>query len=355
MMRRIVVLFILLAAATVPLASAQDPPPTITGPDTTTTTPPPTTTTPTETTPPTTTTPTTPPPPATGIIPEGVTIDGVPVGGMTAADATLAVQEAFAAPLQFTYKKRHWWAVPERLGAKAYVSGAVSRALAALPGSSVDLVVTVKGASVDEYVDYLNRNFARSAKDSTLRLVNYRPRLSKPRDGYDIDDAAMRAGIVRALKNGDRGPLTLEGAVLKPSVTLQNFGPIVVIRRESKHLYLYNGQKFVRRFGVATGQPSYPTPLGQWEIVTKQLNPWWIPPPDSEWAADSEPIPPGPGNPLGTRWMGLSAPLVGIHGTPDSYSIGYSASHGCIRMLVPEAEWLFERVEIGTPVYIVNA
>jgi len=64
-------------------------------------------------------------------------------------------------------------------------------------------------------------------------------------------------------------------------------------------------------------------------------------------------VPPGPGNPLGTRWMGLSVPGVGIHGTPDAASIGYSASHGCIRMRIPDAEWLFEHVSEGTPVFIV--
>ena len=68
-----------------------------------------------------------------------------------------------------------------------------------------------------------------------------------------------------------------------------------------------------------------------------------------------KPIPPGPGNPLGTRWMGISSPYVGIHGTPDAASIGYSASHGCVRMLIPQVEWLFERVEVGTPVFIVAA
>ena len=68
---------------------------------------------------------------------------------------------------------------------------------------------------------------------------------------------------------------------------------------------------------------------------------------------DKDPVPPGPGNPLGTRWMGLSAPYVGIHGTPDAASIGYSVSHGCIRMLIPQVEWLFEQVEVGTPVFIV--
>jgi lipoprotein-anchoring transpeptidase ErfK/SrfK len=85
-----------------------------------------------------------------------------------------------------------------------------------------------------------------------------------------------------------------------------------------------------------------------------QRNPWWRPP-DSPWAKGLKPIPPGPGNPLGTRWMGLDAAGVGMHGTPDAASIGYSASHGCIRMRIPDAEWLFGHVQIGTPVFIVGA
>ena len=341
-------MFLLLAAIAVPLAHAQD---------TTTEPPAPTITDGAAATDPsaTTTAPTTTTAPLPTVIPEGVTIHGVPVGGLSPTDAAAAAQAAFDEPLQFSYKKRRWWAVPDRLGAKAYVTGAVQRALTSLPGTAVELVVTIKGAALDEYVAYLNRNFARPAKDSTLRLVNKRPRLSKARDGFDIAEPAMKQAIVRALKTGERGPLPLEGTVVKPTKSLSNYGSIVVIRRDSKRLYLYNGQRFVRRFGVATGQPSYPTPLGRWSVVTKQLNPWWYPPPDSDWAQDAEPIPPGPGNPLGTRWMGLSAPLVGIHGTPDAASIGYSASHGCIRMLVSEAEWLFDRVEIGTPVFIISA
>ena len=83
-----------------------------------------------------------------------------------------------------------------------------------------------------------------------------------------------------------------------------------------------------------------------------QANPWWTPP-SSDWARGLEPVPPGPGNPLGTRWMGIDAPGVGMHGTPDDASIGYSRSHGCIRMHIPDAEWLFEHVEVGTPVVIL--
>jgi lipoprotein-anchoring transpeptidase ErfK/SrfK len=109
----------------------------------------------------------------------------------------------------------------------------------------------------------------------------------------------------------------------------------------------------VRSFRVATGRAQYPTPSGTFAVVDKQLYPWWYPPTYSDWAAGLKPVPPGPGNPLGTRWMGLSAPGVGIHGTPDDASVGYSASHGCIRMHVWEAEWLFERVRRGTPVVIL--
>jgi lipoprotein-anchoring transpeptidase ErfK/SrfK len=152
-------------------------------------------------------------------------------------------------------------------------------------------------------------------------------------------------------------PVELPVRTVRPEVTNRKVGPAIVVARSSNRLTLYRpgGPKSMRvwrKFRVATGQAIYPTPLGSFTIATKQLNPWWYPP-DSPWAAGASPIPPGPGNPLGTRWMGLSDPLVGIHGTPDSASIGYSASHGCIRMLVSDAEWLYERVREGTPVYIL--
>jgi lipoprotein-anchoring transpeptidase ErfK/SrfK len=141
---------------------------------------------------------------------------------------------------------------------------------------------------------------------------------------------------------------------IEPKKTVADFGPIIVIRRGANELRYYEGAKLVRKFGVATGQSIYPTPTGMFSIVDMQLNPWWLPP-DSPWAKGLKPIPPGPGNPLGTRWMGLSAPGVGIHGTPDDASIGYSASHGCIRMHIPDAEWVFHHVAVGTPVLITDS
>jgi lipoprotein-anchoring transpeptidase ErfK/SrfK len=164
----------------------------------------------------------------------------------------------------------------------------------------------------------------------------------------------MVGAIERALRTGDRRPIPILTQPVEPRVTRDEFGPVIVIRRESKMLYLYDGSRLVRTFGVATGQSRYPTPLGLFSVVDKQRDPWWRPP-DSDWARGLKPIPPGPGNPLGTRWMGLSAPGVGIHGTPDAASIGYSASHGCIRMHISDAELLFNSVRWGTPVFIVSA
>ena len=125
----------------------------------------------------------------------------------------------------------------------------------------------------------------------------------------------------------------------------------IVIDQSDHMLTLYRAGKKPLQFGVAVGQAAYPTPIGDFYIVTKVVDPTWVPP-NSDWARNALPIPPGPDNPLGTRWMGLSAPAVGIHGTPDPASIGYSVSHGCIRMRIPEVERLFELVYVGTSVTI---
>ena len=121
-----------------------------------------------------------------------------------------------------------------------------------------------------------------------------------------------------------------------------------------RKLYLYDGDdQVIKTYRVAVGMPGHPTPTGVFRIITKQKNPTWNPP-DSAWAAGMGPVPPGPDNPLGTRWMGLNSPGIGIHGTPAPSSIGTAASHGCIRMRIPEAEDLFDRVFVGTPVEIVQ-
>jgi lipoprotein-anchoring transpeptidase ErfK/SrfK len=118
-------------------------------------------------------------------------------------------------------------------------------------------------------------------------------------------------------------------------------------------LYFYHNGTLVKSYPVATGQPAWPTPTGTYSIVTMTKDPTWLPP-NSDWAKNAQPIPPGTENPLGTRWMGTSASGVGIHGVPPSEdgSIGTYASHGCIRMHNWDAVDLFDRVVIGMPVII---
>ncbi|MBC7461277.1 MAG: murein L,D-transpeptidase [Thermoleophilia bacterium] len=124
----------------------------------------------------------------------------------------------------------------------------------------------------------------------------------------------------------------------------------IVIDQSDHSLTLLRSGQVVKKYGVAVGQVAYPTPNGAFKIQSMQEDPTWTPP-DSAWAKDAKPIGPGADNPLGTRWMAIDG-TVGIHGTNSPDSIGFSVSHGCIRMAIPDVEDLFGRVRIGTPVVV---
>jgi lipoprotein-anchoring transpeptidase ErfK/SrfK len=298
----------------------------------------------------TTTTGTTTTTPAT--IASGVTISGVEVGAMTSDQAFTAVTASFARPLTLVVPRHQLAVDPARIGAMAAVRAAVARALTAPADTALKLRVILSRKGTQRYLDAVAKRFDREPVDSQLLLRNLRPVITKEQDGRSLREVRAMNAIFTALVTNTRPEVALQFTELKPSVSRGSFGPVIVIRRGSNRLYLYKGARFQRVFGVATGQSAYPTPLGHWRIVVKWRNPWWYPP-NSPWAKGEKPVPPGPGNPLGTRWMGLSASGVGIHGTPDDTSIGYSASHGCIRMHIPDAEWLFNHVTVGTPVFIV--
>ena len=338
----------LLAAALLvgtPSAGAQEG--TTTGTTTTAPPPPPTTTT-------TTTTTTTPTTPRPTTIAAGVTIAGeLLVGGLSPAQATIAVKEFFAQPVTLRLGTVSLRATPKQLGASAYVGEAVKRARLVRPGANVPLKVAAPKPQLERYVRTLARRFDRTPVDAELSLRNGKPFVTKEKVGRRLRQSTAVRDLFRSLKTHVRARIELRADTLVPQATRATIGDVIVIRRGANRLTLYDGMKLRRTFGVATGASRYPTPLGKFQIVVKWRNPWWYPP-QSDWAKDAKPIPPGPGNPLGTRWMGISSPAVGIHGTPDPASIGYSVSHGCIRMLIPEVEWLFNQVDIGTPVFIVR-
>jgi L,D-transpeptidase catalytic domain/Putative peptidoglycan binding domain len=332
-------LFVLLA----PIAAADETTPP------TTTAPPPTTI-----APPTTTTPVVPAGPK--LIEPGVTIGGLLVGGLTGTEARELVERRFERPMTLVVSETDKLRVaPQELGAAAYVGKAVKLALRVRrEGYEVPLKVDVARGKLGRYLAELAGETDNEPVDATLTLKQFTPIVHPSKPGRRLKQVIALQRLSLAIRKHERS-FELPYQELRPAVTEDDLGKAIVIKRDSKMLLFYNGTTLKRSFRIATGQPSYPTPTGNFEIVTKWRNPWWVPPEGSEWAADAKPIPPGPGNPLGTRWMGISAPYVGIHGTPDAASIGYSASHGCIRMLIPQVEWLFERVDVGTPVFIVRA
>jgi lipoprotein-anchoring transpeptidase ErfK/SrfK len=300
----------------------------------------------------TTTAPTTTATPPAGLLPPGVRVAGVRVGSLTAADAVAAVKEAFATPLPVVVDRTKLLLDPSKF-ASAYAETAVARARLATAGTNVQLVVSVRGAPLRTWVAAVAKRFDRTPSDAKLAFRNAKPVIQREHVGRRVDTKTLTARIITALRRNTRLPVRFHTRVLAPAVTSDSFSAVIVINREVNRLYLYDGVKLTRTFAVATGQAIYPTPKGLWHIVVKWKNPWWYPPTQDSWARGLKPVPPGPDNPLGTRWMGLNAPGVGIHGTDEPASIGYSASHGCIRMQVPDAEWLFDHVDVGTTVYIV--
>jgi lipoprotein-anchoring transpeptidase ErfK/SrfK len=280
-----------------------------------------------------------------------VKIAGVSVGGLDRGKAIRAVESRFERPVTVVVDGAIVHLHPIKL-AVPYVETAVSRAHVAATGANVDMVVSVRGADVRAVVAKLARRFDHKGVPASLEMRAGQPVVTPDRTGHRLDTGTVVAGIVHALAHGERTPLRFKTKTIKPSLTRRDVGPVILINRSLNRLTYY-AQGLVRRFPVATGQSIYPTPRGRFHIVVKWVNPWWYPPTYDSWAKGLKPVPPGPGNPLGTRWMGLSAPGVGIHGTNNPSSIGYSISHGCIRMQVPDAEWLFDHVGLGTTVFIV--
>jgi lipoprotein-anchoring transpeptidase ErfK/SrfK len=292
-------------------------------------------------------------PPA--LIAQGVTIAGVPVGGMSNEQAQAAVRPVFARAKRISYGDVSWRLRPARFGASVAIADGVQRAFTASPDTAVELTPNVDPTAVRRFVKALDKRISYPATDTQfVGLSGLVPQFTEEKPGLRVLRQLTAQRIARVLRSTNLTRTRAAVESVQPTLTRDNFGPVIVIRRGANELRYYEGANLVRSFGVATGQSVYPTPTGTFSIVDMQLNPWWRPP-DSSWAQGLKPIPPGPGNPLGTRWMGISAPGVGIHGTPDDASIGYSASHGCIRMHIPDAEWLFQHVHIGTPVVITDA
>ncbi len=300
-----------------------------------------------------------PPALAPGIIAPGVSIAGVPVAGLNAADATRTVIAQYVAPrrqpLLVTFRGRNLTIDPVKVGYVADVDYAVKVALIygrsqPVPptGVAVPLKQRVNRAKLRATLQLRADRYGVPAVDASVTVKGVKPVARKARIGTTIDITKSATTVEQAIITRDRPRYALTSKRLIPSVTTA--GPVVIVDRGNFRLTWFRAGKKIT-FPIAVGSPEHPTPTGNYHVIEKQKNPTWFPP-DSPWAAGLGPVPPGVSNPLGTRWIGTSAPAIGMHGTPQSGSIGSRASHGCIRMYIGDAERLYDLVDIGTPVYI---
>jgi hypothetical protein len=121
---------------------------------------------------------------------------------------------------------------------------------------------------------------------------------------------------------------------------------MIVVSLQDRKLALVENGQIKKVYTVAVGKPSTPSPTGTYTIARRVRNPTY--------SHDGKTVLPGPGNPVGTRWMGLNVKGYGIHGTNEPKSIGKAASHGCIRMARKDLEEMYEMVDVGDTVELVG-
>ncbi len=310
----------------------------------------------------------------------GVRVEGVNVGGLTRAEAIAAIQPMFDARLQGSITvhagKETWHKTLAELGVTADVAAAVDRAMAVSAQypwwsrayhriankpvvGSFDVAIGYDPAPIKAFVQAAAKRVHEDPVDASYSLSDGRVHFNHDHAGAALASTNAAAALDAAVRAGATTTVDLPMKALVAKVQDADIGRMIVVNVSKNTLVLYDGLKVLRRYRVATAMQGFVTPDGAWHVVRKVENPTWYNPclgqPDC-WAAD-EPamIPPGPGNPLGTRALYLDAPGIRIHGTPSDSSIGHWASHGCIRMHIPESEALYPLVPVGTPVFIVGA
>lgn len=304
----------------------------------------------------------------------GVRVAGLDVSGMTRSQAvreiTATANLTLERPLTVDAAGHRWVVTPAALGMTADVEGAVDQALASADDmtflsrlyhrvsdepvhESIDLAYAYDEAKIQAFVQQASEETAIPAVDARFAYVGDQVVMRRSHEGQDLKTGLGAARILRALQRRSL-EVSIPIQPVEPEVTTASLGKTIVVDLSATTLTLYDGFQVERQYRVATAAPGYTTPVGNWKIVSKTENPSWTNPDPTGWGADLPSyIPPGPGNPLGTRALYLNAPGIRIHGTYASYSIGTHASHGCIRMLISDSEALYPLVSVGTRVLIV--
>ncbi len=308
----------------------------------------------------------------------GVKVGGVDVGGRDADAARKIIQQQVVAPLKqpvvVSYGGKDYTLSPKQLHEHADVDGMVQEAIdRSREGTIFDRVsryasggdvnanleprVGYDKSAVKDFVHELADKINQDPVDATVVPSGGRLRQESGKPGQAVDASRMTAAINHAARSPGRDE-TIPAVVrtTKPDVhkkdLAQAYPRYIYIDRSSFTLRFYHHLKLVKSYTVAVGQQGLETPAGLYHAQDKQVDPSWHVP-NSAWAGSlaGQVIPPGPGDPLKARWIGIFDG-AGIHGTDEVSSLGHAFSHGCVRMAIPDVIDLYDRVDVGDPIYI---
>jgi lipoprotein-anchoring transpeptidase ErfK/SrfK len=308
----------------------------------------------------------------------GITVGGVDIGGRSEESARKVIKNQVVAPLKqpvvVSYAGQEYTLTSAQLEQSADLEGMVDEAVEKTregsllervsryaTGSEVDTEIepriSYSESAVEDFVAELAGEINREAVDASLEPSGDKLSPEPGQKGFALQEAEMQDLISEQVQSPGRDE-AVDAVVSKtlPDITqkelAKEYPSYITIDRASFTLRLFKNLKLTRKYTIAVGASGYDTPSGLYDLETKEVNPTWHVP-DSEWAGSlaGQDIPPGPGNPLVARWMGIYNG-AGIHGTDDTGSLGSAASHGCIRMAVDDVVELFDKVEVGDPVYI---
>ena len=308
----------------------------------------------------------------------GVTVGGVDVGGRDADSARKIIEKQVVAPLKqpvvVSYDGEEYTLSPKRLHAKANVNGMVQEAIdRSREGSILDRVSRyASGGDVDadleprvgydkqavkDFVNELSEKINQEAVDATVVPSGGRLQQEAGQPGQEVDASQMTDSINQAARSPGRDQaIPAVVTTTKPEINKKDLAKAypryVYIDRGSYTLRYYSHLRLKKTYSIAVGQQGLETPAGLYHALDKQVDPSWHVP-NSAWAGDlaGQVIPPGPADPLKARWIGIFDG-AGIHGTDDVGSLGSAASHGCVRMSIPDVIDLYDRIEVGDPIYI---
>jgi lipoprotein-anchoring transpeptidase ErfK/SrfK len=312
------------------------------------------------------------------VIAHGITVGGVDVGGLSAARARDVLQRSLGPKLGqgvvVKFRDRGWTVraadVDAKLGVDRMVREALQRsrkgtflgrAVRDLSGDKVSAALPLRvahsRAKLYAFVDSIARQIDRPAVSATINPSGLALNVTPSQDGVAVQKRFLAARILRQLRNPTASrAVTVPTKALRPHVSSKRlaykYQTFLTIDRSNFRLRLWKNLRLARTYTIAVGRQGLETPAGLYEINDRQVNPSWHVP-NSAWAGAlaGRVIPPGPDDPIKARWLGFYNG-AGIHGTDEISSLGTAASHGCIRMAIPDVEQLYPLVPLHTPIYV---